>query len=141
MVVAGLAISFALVNMHDGCVFEILRELLLLPHRPKEVSEARQEGWAARLEHLSRDGVRAGDFPEDICLKALATSSADGGMSRSGLVATWGRRVIASSLMDDGRFSTLLKCSAHLSRIWPLSVSRAVPSALRRGDAEVDGGP
>ena len=71
-----------------------------------------------------------GAFRHDICLIALATSSSEGGMSSSGLIATWGRHSIAASFMDDGRFSTPLKCSAHFSTILFLFVISSFPSAL-----------
>ena len=48
---------------------------------------------------------------------------------------------MASLLMDEGRFRTLLKCSAHRTRISSLSVNRVFPSALRRGDDPEDVGP
>ena len=37
---------------------------------------------------------------------------------------------IASSLVLDGRFSTLLKCSAHFFKKASLSMRRVLPSAL-----------
>ena len=40
---------------------------------------------------------------------------------------------MASSLMVEGRSSTLSKCSAHRSGILSLSVMRVDSSALRRG--------
>ena len=40
---------------------------------------------------------------------------------------------MASSLMTEGRFNTLSKCSAHLLRMSSLSVIRVVPSMLRKG--------
>ena len=45
---------------------------------------------------------------------------------------------MASLLMDEGRFRTLLKCSAHRTRIFSLSVNCVFPSALRRGDDPED---
>ena len=41
--------------------------------------------------------------------------------------------LIALSLTDDGRLSTLLKCSAHLSEIASLSVRSVLQSALSSG--------
>ena len=41
---------------------------------------------------------------------------------------------MASLLMDEGRFRMLLKCSAHRTRIFSLSVNSVFQSALRRGD-------
>ena len=37
MVVAGLAISFALVEMYDGRIFEVLGERLLLPYKKEKL--------------------------------------------------------------------------------------------------------
>ena len=82
-----------------------------------------------------------GAFPHDISLIAMATSSSEGGMSSSGLIATWGRHSIAASLMDVGRFSTPLKCSAHLSTILFLSVISSFPSALSMVELPDVGGP
>ncbi len=48
---------------------------------------------------------------------------------------------MASSLMDDGRFRTPLKCSAHLSTILFLSVMSVAPSALSRGELPDVSGP
>nr|VZI49829.1 unnamed protein product [Spirometra erinaceieuropaei] len=39
LIVADLAIPFALVEMHDGCVFEILRDFTLTPHLLEERSQ------------------------------------------------------------------------------------------------------
>ena len=44
-----------------------------------------------------------------------------------------GNLLIAFSLIVDGLLSTLLKCSAHLSKTTTLSVRSLLPSALRRG--------
>ena len=41
---------------------------------------------------------------------------------------------MASSLMEDGRFRTALKCSAHRSKILARSVMSVFPSALRSGE-------
>ena len=71
-----------------------------------------------------------GAFPHDICLIALATSSSEGGMSRSGLIAAWGRHSIAASFKDDGWLRTPSKCSAHLSTILFLSMISFFSSAL-----------
>ena len=45
---------------------------------------------------------------------------------------------MASLLMDEGRFRTMLKCSAHRTRIFSLSVNSVFLSALRRGDEPED---
>ena len=49
-----------------------------------------------------------------------------------------GSLLIALLLIFDGGFSTLLKCSAQLSKMASLSVRSVLPSALRIG--EVGGG-
>ena len=41
---------------------------------------------------------------------------------------------MASSVMEDGRFRTALKCSAHRFRILPHFVTRVFPTALRSGE-------
>ena len=48
---------------------------------------------------------------------------------------------MASLLMGEGRFRTLLKYSAHRTRIFSLSVNSVFPSALRRVDDPEDVGP
>ena len=48
-------------------------------------------------------------------------------------VGTCGRRSMASSLMEEGLFKTLSKCSAHLSKTLSFSVMSVVPSALSIG--------
>ena len=62
-------------------------------------------------------------------------------MLSSGLIATWGRHSIAALFMDDGRFSTPLKCSAHLSTILFLSVISSFPSTLSMVELPDVGGP
>ena len=62
-------------------------------------------------------------------------------MLSAGLIATWGRHSIAASFMDDDRFSTPLKCSAHLSTILFLSVISSFPSALSMVELPDVGGP
>ena len=67
---------------------------------------------------------------------AFWVSGRVGGSSSASFVGTWGMWLMASSLMAEGRFNTLLKCSAHLSPVFVLSVIIVFPSALRIG-----GGP
>ena len=74
-----------------------------------------------------------GDLPFDNWSIAFSTSLSIGRLASSSLIATWGKRAMASWLMLAGRFRTLWKCLAHRSKIWFLSVSNWVPSALRRG--------
>ena len=130
MVVAGLAISFALVELDYCGVPEFLWQLLLVPHDLIQACHLIFDGCTTGLEHLSRNGIGARSFSTGICLIALLTSSLEGGMPSSWLVASCGRRAIAFSLIAAGLFSMLSKCSAHLSRICFLSVSRVEPSAL-----------
>ena len=52
-----------------------------------------------------------------------------------------GSLLIALSLTVDGRLRTLLKCSAHLSKITSLSVRSVLPSALSSGVAPELFGP
>ena len=72
---------------------------------------------------------------------ALLTSSTAGESARLALITTCGGQDMASSLMEEGWLSTLLKCSAHLTRILCLSVSKVEPSALSIGDDPDDWGP
>ena len=48
---------------------------------------------------------------------------------------------MASSFIAEGRFKTLSKCSAHLPRIFSLSVMRVEPSALSSGEVPDEVGP
>ncbi|BHF85066.1 hypothetical protein SprV_1002822400 [Sparganum proliferum] len=63
VVVADLAVPFSLVEMHDGCVFEILWDLTLTPHLLEERSQVIHQLGTAVLVDLSRDCVRPGCFP------------------------------------------------------------------------------
>ena len=51
------------------------------------------------------------------------------------LLSICGSLLIALSLTDDGRLSTLLKCSAHLFKIASLLVRSVLPSGLSSGVA------
>ena len=53
-----------------------------------------------------------------------------GNPSSRALHSICGSLLIASSLKVDGRLSTLLKCSAHLTEMASLSVRSMFPSAL-----------
>ena len=66
-------------------------------------------------------------------LLLFSVSETLGNSSSSGLHSTSGSLLIASSLIDDGRFRTPSKCSAHLFKLAYLSVRILVPSALRSG--------
>ena len=70
---------------------------------------------------------------------AFWVSGRVGGSPSASFVGTWGR-LIASLLVAEGRFKTLLKCSAHLSTVFFLSVLSMFPSALRM-DGPDDLGP
>ena len=50
-------------------------------------------------------------------------------------MGTGGSRSMASLLIAERRFKTLLKCSAHLSRIFSVSVIKVDPSVLKRKEA------
>ncbi|BHF75505.1 hypothetical protein SprV_0501860100 [Sparganum proliferum] len=63
VVVAYLAVSFLLVEMQDGYVFEILRDFTLTSHLLEERSQVIHQLGTAVLVDLSRDCVRAGCFP------------------------------------------------------------------------------
>ena len=74
-------------------------------------------------------------------LTALLSSSTVGELARQALITTCGRWAMASSVMEEGQLSTLLKFSAHLPRILSLPVSKVEPSALSTGDNPDDWGP
>ncbi|BHF76435.1 hypothetical protein SprV_0501953300 [Sparganum proliferum] len=63
VVVADLAVPFSLAEMHDGCVFEILRDFTLTPHLLEERSQVIHQLGTAVLVDLIRDCVRSGCFP------------------------------------------------------------------------------
>ena len=101
-----------------------------------------QNDWNSAASLLGREGPtelntsagmasNLGAFPVDICFIALATPSSVRVMSKSG----HGVVVNASSLMDNVRLRTSLKCSAHLSTILSLLEMSVAPSALRRGES------
>ena len=75
-----------------------------------------------------------GALPVERDMTALLTSSTVGESARLGLITTCGRQAMASSLMEEGQMSTLLKCSAHLPRILSLSVTKVEPPVLSIGD-------
>ncbi|BHF80477.1 hypothetical protein SprV_0702360500 [Sparganum proliferum] len=60
VIVADLAVSFSLVEMHDDCVFEVLRDFTLMPHLLEERSQVIHELGTPVLVDLSRDCVRSG---------------------------------------------------------------------------------
>ena len=61
---------------------------------------------------------------------AFWVSGRVGGSSSASFIGTWGRRLMASSLIAEGQFETLLKCSAHLSTFFVLSVISVFPVHL-----------
>nr|VZI38528.1 unnamed protein product [Spirometra erinaceieuropaei] len=63
VIVADLVVPFSLVEMHDGCVFEILRDFALAPHLLEERSQVIHQLGTSVLVDLSRDCVRSGCFP------------------------------------------------------------------------------
>ena len=75
----------------------------------------------------------SGALPQESCLMAFSSSGMVGMLSRASFVSTSEKRAIASSLMDDGRLRTELKCSARLFRIFSRSVIKLDPSAIRSG--------
>ncbi|BHF70617.1 hypothetical protein SprV_0301367000 [Sparganum proliferum] len=58
-----LTVPLSLVEMHNSCVFEILRDLTLTPHLLEERSQVIHELGTSVLVDLSRDCVRSGCFP------------------------------------------------------------------------------
>nr|VZI45781.1 unnamed protein product [Spirometra erinaceieuropaei] len=63
VIVADLAITFALVDRHDRGVLEILRDFALTPHLLEERSQVIHELGTSVLVDLSRDRVRSGSLP------------------------------------------------------------------------------
>ena len=80
VVVAALAISFALVDVDYCGVHEFLWQLLLVPHGPVQACQLIFDGCTTELERLSRNDIGARSFPLVIFLIALLTSSLEGGM-------------------------------------------------------------
>ena len=74
-----------------------------------------------------------GALPNDRSFIAFTVLETVGSSSSSGLHSTCDSLLIASSLIDDGRFRTPSNCSAHLFKIASLSIRILVPSALRSG--------
>ncbi|BHF70615.1 hypothetical protein SprV_0301366800 [Sparganum proliferum] len=63
VIVADLAVPFSLVEMHDGCVLEILRDFTLTLNLLEERSQVIHQLGTSMLVDLSRDCVRSGCFP------------------------------------------------------------------------------
>lgn len=107
--------------------------MLLVLHGLIQTCPLTIDGFTVCLVNLSRDGIRAGGFHTSHLLGSymyILTSSLEGGLSTSWLIASCWSCSIVSSMIAAGRLGTLSKCSPHLSRICFLSV---VLSALSRG--------
>nr|VZH91255.1 unnamed protein product [Spirometra erinaceieuropaei] len=63
VIVADLAFPFSLVEMHNRCIFEILRKFTLTPHLLKERSQVIHQLGIVVLVDLSRVRDRSGCFP------------------------------------------------------------------------------
>nr|VZI42993.1 unnamed protein product [Spirometra erinaceieuropaei] len=63
VIAADLAVPFSLVEMHDGYVFEILRNFTLPPYLLEELSQVIHQLGTSVLVDLSRDCVRSGGLP------------------------------------------------------------------------------
>jgi len=128
MIVAGMLVAFALVDVDDCGVSELLGELLLVPEGLKEVGDLeKQDRVTSPLSTLAGIASNPGAFPVNICLMAFNTSSVVGGESSSRFTGACGRHSVAESLIVERSLRTLSKCSAHLSRICFFSVSRFAP--------------
>ena len=57
MIIAGLAVSFSLVKMYDGGIFEVLWEYPLLPDEVEKLMEFLSQNPAALFIDLSWDRV------------------------------------------------------------------------------------
>ena len=65
MIVAGMLVSFALVDVDDCGVSELLAELLLVPEGLKEVGDLEKKDRAASLVHVGRDCIQSSGFPSE----------------------------------------------------------------------------
>ena len=88
-------------------------------HQLEQTCYLISDGFAVPLVHLCRDGIGTGSFPTGHQLDRFAHLFIRKRRS-------YGRRVIVSSLIAAERLSTLLKYSAHHSRICFLCASRVV---------------
>nr|VZI44569.1 unnamed protein product [Spirometra erinaceieuropaei] len=62
VIVTDLTVPFSLVDMYDGCAFEVLRDFTLTSHLLEERSRVIHELGTSVLVDLSRDCVRSGCF-------------------------------------------------------------------------------
>lgn len=65
MIVAGMLVSFALVDVDDCGVCELLGELLLVPEGLKEVGDLGKQGRVTSLVHVGRDCIQSCGFPSE----------------------------------------------------------------------------
>ena len=65
MIVAGMLVSFALVDVDDCDVSELLGELLLVPEGLKEVGYLEKKNRATSLVHVGRDCIQSWGFPSE----------------------------------------------------------------------------
>ena len=72
MVVAGLAVSFSLVDVNDCGIREFLWQMLLVPHGLKQACQLATDGFAAHLLHLCGNVIGAGSFPTGHLLDCFA---------------------------------------------------------------------
>ena len=115
MVVARLPVSLSLVEMDNGGVLKLLG-ITSCCHMvwKSSVSFCTKTGHPALK---TSDGMEPGALPFERSLIAFMISDSFGGSDIEVLIGTCGMWAMALPLMEDGLFRTLLKCSAHLSRI------------------------
>ena len=75
MVVAGLAVSFSLVDVNDCSILEFLWQMHLVPRGLKQACQLATDGFAAHLVQLCGDGIGAGSFPTGHLLDYYLTTT------------------------------------------------------------------
>lgn len=71
MIVAGMLVSFALVDVDDCGVSELLGELLLVPEGLKEVGDLEKQDRVTSLVHVGRDCIQSWGFPSEHLLDSF----------------------------------------------------------------------
>ena len=125
VVVKKLAISL-FVEADDGRIFELLRIT-----SSSHLRQKRSVNFCSSVSPpclYTSAGMASAHWPLPVesSLIAFLTSSSLGGLFRSVLVSTCGRRAIASALISACLLRTALKCSAHLIRMAGLSVDKVL---------------
>ena len=114
--------------MYYGSIMEVLWDCLLPPHALKQLCQLFCHSSSTSFIDFSRNWICT--FNRRHMLNCFLVSVTVGNSSSRTLPSICGSLLIAFSLTDDGRLSTLLKYSAHLFKIASLSVKSVLPSAL-----------